>query len=66
MKQKILNQYIELIDELIDNYKYIFSEEQLVLLEDTKKKLKKNKTIDNLITILDLILKAIMAGTNFF
>lgn len=66
MKQKTLNQYIEQIDELIDNNKYIFSEEQLILLEDIKKKLKKNKTIDNLTTILDLILKAIMAGTNFF
>lgn len=66
MKKELLNQYISLIDELVEYHKHIFSEEQMTLLQSLKTELKNNKKKEDIIEVFDIIMKVIIAGTNFF
>jgi len=66
MKTKNIDQYISLIDEIINDKSHLYTYEQIALLKSLKHELKENISVENLILIIDLIIKVIIAGTNNF
>ncbi|HPE57609.1 MAG TPA: hypothetical protein PK904_14475 [Bacteroidales bacterium] len=66
MKEKLIDQYLYDLDELIEKIKDNISEKQLLTLLNTRKKLNENRAKENLVSIIDLLIKLLLLGTNMF